>query len=302
MMNNLQKKLAFQNSQSTSVPLFPKQMQLTQEQFLKISSFMEKTTGIKMPSSKRTMIQSRLTSRLRSLNFSSFSEYVDYIFSSSSRATDEITIMIDLLTTNLTHFFREKQHFNFLSNSVLPYLAQKGIRSPKIWSAACSSGEEPYTLAITVKEFMQKNPNTFFDFSILATDISTKVLSKAVQGIYSIEALESLPYELKKKYFLKCKDPHNPVAKVKKQLSSEIKFDRLNLMDKRYNVEKKDVIFCRNVLIYFDRQTQLEVIKKLVDCLQPDGFLFLGHSETIIGSELPLKSLSNSTFQKTMEM
>lgn len=283
--------------------LYPQPQQLSQAQFKRIASFMEKTTGIKMPDSKLTMIQSRLANRLKVLHFLDYSQYIDYVFSSSETANDEIVMMIDLLTTNLTHFFREKPHFDFMTNTVLPHLAESGIREPQIWSAGCSSGEEPYTLSIVMREFMDKNPGKFSNYHILATDISTRILSKAVDAVYPLESVDKLPYDIKHKYFLKSKNPDKPVAKVKNEVRQKIRFDRLNFMDKRFNISpKKNIIFCRNVLIYFDKSTQLDVIRKLVDCLEVGGFLFLGHSETIFGSDLPLRTVSTTVFQKTKEL
>ena len=291
-----------ETSKATAVNLYPSQQKLTQEQFKRISTFMEHTTGIKMPDSKLTMIQARLANRLKALNFSDFSQYVNYVFSSDENAADEITMMIDLLTTNLTHFFREKPHFDFLSSQVLPYLADEGISRPQLWSAGCSSGEEPYTLSIVMNEFINKNPGAFSDYSILATDISTKILNKAVEAVYPLDSVAQLPYDIKHKYFLKSKNLEKPFARVKKEVRSKISFERLNLMDSAYKIpQKKNVIFCRNVLIYFDKQTQLAVIRKLVDCLTPGGFLFLGHSETIFGSNLPIKTVAATVFQKSKE-
>lgn len=282
--------------------LYPQSQQLTVQQFNRISSFMEKTTGIKLPESKRSMIQARLANRLKVLNFENYSQYIDFVFSSQEHATEEITMMIDLLTTNLTHFFREQTHFDFMEQSVLPTLVKDGITKPEIWSAGCSSGEEPYTLSIVMREFMKNNPGKFSDYSILATDISTRILSKAIDALYPIDAVEKLPYSIKKQYFLKSKDPNKPFAKPKAEIRNKVKFERLNFMDSAFRIQpKKNIIFCRNVLIYFDKPTQLEVIGKLIDCLVPGGFLFLGHSETIFGSNFPVKTVSTTVFQKTKE-
>lgn len=300
-MKNLNCQTESQFSQTLAAGLYTQQ-QLSPAQFKRISSFMEKTTGIKMPDSKRTMIQARLANRLKTLNFSNYEEYIDYVFSNDETTNDEIVMMIDLLTTNLTHFFREKTHFDFMSNTVLHHLAQSKISHPQIWSAGCSSGEEPYTLSIVMHEFMSKNHGLFSDYSILATDISTRILTQAVDAIYPLDIVEKLPYDIKHKYFLKSKNPEKPVAKVKPEVRQKIHFERLNFMDNIYNVRpKKHIIFCRNVLIYFDKPTQLEVIRKLVDCLEVGGFLFLGHSETIFGGNLPLKTVSTTVFQKTKE-
>lgn len=278
------------------------QPQLSQSQFLQISSFIEKTTGIKMPDSKLSMIQSRLSNRLKLLHFDNYADYIDYAFSSKSTDNEELVIMIDLLTTNLTHFFRENSHFDFMTQKVLPFLSQNGISTPQLWSAGCSSGEEPYTLSIVMQEFLEKNKGSFANYSILATDISTRILSKATQGIYPLESVENLPYDIKRKYFLKSKNKEKPLAKVKNEIRQKVHFDRLNFMDKSYNIRpKKNIIFCRNVLIYFDKETQLSVIGKLIDCLEVGGFLFLGHSETIFGSSFPVKTVSPTVFQKIKE-
>ncbi len=302
-MSAMLKKSKSTDSASLSIPrsMYP-QTDMTQDQFKRIATFMEKTTGIKMPDSKRTMIQARLSNRLKVLGFENYSQYIDYAFATNECANEEIIMMIDLLTTNLTHFFRENQHFDFMTQNVLPHLVKENIQIPKIWSAGCSSGEEPYTLSIVMQEFIAKNRPSFSDYSILATDISTRILSSAKQGVYPLESVEKLPYDLKKKYFLKSKNPDKPYAKVKDFVRAKIQFNRLNFMDSSYKIpDKKDIIFCRNVLIYFDKPTQFAVIRKLVNCLRTGGFLFLGHSETIFGSGLPLKTISTTVFQKTEE-
>lgn len=302
MSEVLTKPQTIQTPQLQLTQLYPQSQQLTVQQFNRISSFMEKTTGIKLPESKRSMIQARLANRLKVLNFENYSQYIDFVFSSQEHATEEITMMIDLLTTNLTHFFREQTHFDFMEQSVLPALVKDGITKPEIWCAGCSSGEEPYTLSIVMREFMRNNPGQFSDYSILATDISTRILSKAIDALYPIDTVEKLPYSIKKQYFLKSKDPNKPFAKPKAEVRNKVKFERLNFMDSAYRIQpKKNIIFCRNVLIYFDKPTQLEVIGKLIDCLVPGGFLFLGHSETIFGSNFPVKTVSTTVFQKTKE-
>ncbi len=292
---------SIEQSQNPNLKLSPG-LALTQAQFKKISEFMESYTGIKMPVTKQIMIQSRLQSRLKALHLSNFSEYIDYVFSSTTNASSEIVTMIDVLTTNLTHFFRESQHFDYMTGSVLPFLSNKGIKKPQLWSAGCSSGEEPYTLSIVMQEFMRKNPGKFEDFTVLATDISTRMLQKAAEAVYPLDTIEKLPLDLKKKYFLKSTDTTNPRTRLKPEVRNHIKFQRLNFMDKIYGIgDIKHIIFCRNVLIYFDKQTQWSVVSKLVDHLMPGGFLFLGHSETILGANLPLKTVAPTVFQKTKE-
>ena len=222
---------------------------LTDSQFHKLSSFIHTNVGIKMPDEKRLMVQSRLTSRLKSLKMDNFDDYLKLAFSNTPEGNEEIALMINAVTTNLTNFFRENAHFEYLTNVVLPELAKKNEKKIELWSAGCSSGQEPYTLSIVMQEFMRKNPGKIEDYSILATDISSKVLDKAVDAVYP-------------------------------------------------KTTQKNAIFCRNVLIYFDKATQKSVIRKLLQHLVPGGYLFLGHSETIFGMELPLKTVGPTIFKK----
>lgn len=272
--------------------------QLTQEEFDKLSRFIYKESGIKMPPVKKVMLQSRLQKRLRELNFTNFKEYIDYVFSKEG-LNNEIIHMLDVVSTNKTDFFREPVHFDFLSDTVLPeFIQQRNTsRTIKVWSAGCSSGEEPYTIAIVMADFAEKNPG--FDFSIIGTDISTQILQKAVDAVYKEDRVSIVPFETKKKYFLKSKDRSNPTVKVVSDLRRRVKYGRLNFMDPYYDIgETFDVIFCRNVLIYFDRETQEKVIQRLCDKLRPDGYFFLGHSESIMNMQVPLKQVKPTIFKR----
>lgn len=272
---------------------------LTDSQFHKLSSFIHKNVGIKMPDEKRLMVQSRLTSRLKSLKMDNFDDYLKLAFSNTPEGNEEIALMINAVTTNLTNFFRENAHFEYLTNVVLPELVKKNEKKIELWSAGCSSGQEPYTLSIVMQEFMRKNPGKIKDYSILATDISSKVLDKALDAVYPMSEVESLSYDLKKRYFLKSKDLKNPCVRLKPQIREKVVFERLNFMDSVYpKTTQKNAIFCRNVLIYFDKATQESVIRKLLQHLVPGGYLFLGHSETIFGMELPLKTVGPTIFKK----
>ncbi|HEY4787626.1 MAG TPA: protein-glutamate O-methyltransferase CheR, partial [Bacteroidales bacterium] len=191
--------------------------------------------------------------------------------------------------------------FDFLHSDVLPELlmGEKPNRTIKLWSAGCSSGEEPYTLAISLSEFAAFNPGFAFDFSIFATDISTRMLHTAVEAIYKEQRVEMLPINLKKKYLLRSKDRSNPTVRIIPDLRRRIIFSRLNFMDSHYNVpDNFDIVFCRNVLIYFDRETQEKVINKLCLKLKPNGFFFLGHSESITNFDVPLRQLKPTIFRK----
>lgn len=269
---------------------------LKDSEFAKLSEFIYSNFGIKMPPAKRIMLQSRLHKRLRALNIDNFPDYLDFVFSKKGQQ-EEVVHMIDVVSTNKTDFFREPAHFDFLNDHILPEMLSQNKRQVKIWSAGCSSGEEPYTLAISLAEFCKKQGA--IDYNIHATDISTVVLNTAVGAIYPENRIANLPFELKKRYFLKSKDRENPMVKVIPELRRKITFQRLNFMDSNYNVpEGFDVVFCRNVLIYFDKETQEKVITKQCSKLKKDGYYFLGHSESTTGINVPLRQIKPTIFQK----
>ena len=268
--------------------------------FKKLSTFIYNEYGIKMPEVKKTMLQSRLHKRLRDLNMVSYKDYIEYLFSKEGQQT-EVIHMIDMVSTNKTDFFREPVHFDFLHSTALPELLEgpHPTKLIKIWSAGCSSGEEPYTIAISLSEYALKSPGTPFDYSIIATDISSRVLKQAIDGIYKEQRIEMLPLNLKKRYLLKSKDRSNPTVRIVPELRKKINFQRLNFMDNHYPVsETFDIIFCRNVLIYFDRETQESVINKLCTKLKQNGIFFLGHSESITNFNVPLIQLKPTIFRK----
>ncbi|MDD2279202.1 MAG: protein-glutamate O-methyltransferase [Bacteroidales bacterium] len=272
--------------------------QLTHDEFDKLSKFIYKESGIKMPPVKKVMLQSRLQKRLRHLNILNFKDYIDYVFSKDG-LNDELIHMLDVVSTNKTDFFREPVHFDFLSKEALPQfiLDNNNPKTIKVWSAGCSSGEEPYTLAIVLEDFAEKNPG--FDYSIVGTDISTDILQKAVDAVYKDDRVQVIPIETKRKYFLRSKDRVNSTVKVAPNLRRKVRFGRLNFMDSYYDVpEMFDVVFCRNVLIYFDRETQEKVIQKLCAKLKPNGYFFLGHSESIMNMDVPLKQVKPTIFRR----
>lgn len=272
--------------------------ELSQEDFAKLSSFIYRESGIKMPPVKRIMLQSRLQKRLKELRMTTFKEYCNYVFSKDG-LNNEIIHMLDVVSTNKTDFFREPVHFDFLSSTILPtYFSDSKLKKQfKIWSAGCSSGEEPYTIAIVLFEFFEKHLD--FDFSILGTDISTRILQNAIDAVYKEDKVLGVPLELKKKYFLKSKDRQNPTVKMGPLLRSKVRFERLNFMDNSYLINDSfDVIFCRNVLIYFDRETQESVINKICTKLSTGGYFFLGHSESILNMNVPLKQIKPTIYQK----
>jgi len=259
--------------------------------------------GIKMSPAKLPMLQSRLQRRLRVLGLSSLDEYQRQLFD-SAQGDEERVHFINAITTNKTDFFREPQHFAYLVETALPGLdpshdASAGERAwrLKLWCAGCSSGEEPYTLAMVLSEFGEHRAG--FDFTLLATDISTKVLEQAQRGIYDEERIEPVPLVMRAKYVLRSKDRTRPQVRIRPELRHKISFHRLNFMDANYNVKDLfHVIFFRNVMIYFDKPTQESVINKLCRHLVPGGYLFVGHSESLAGLNLPVRCVASAVYRK----
>lgn len=270
--------------------------ELSLSDFRTFSDYIYSEFGIKMPDIKRVMLQGRLLKRIRDLNMSSYSEYKDYFFSPEGQE-NELYNFLSVITTNKTDFFREPVHFDFLSKEILPEFFEKGGRHINIWSSACSSGEELYTISIVLNEFIEMHPQ--FTFSLLGTDISSNVLDKAIHGVYQEKLIETIPLSLKRKYFLKSKDRKIATVRVNPRLQRNISLKYLNLMDSVYDItEKYDVIFCRNVLIYFDRETQEKVINKLCRHLVQGGYLFIGHSESMANMDVPLTNIKPTIFKK----
>lgn len=266
------------------------------ESFERLSTFVTREYGIKLPLAKKSMLESRLNKRVKTLGLSSYKDFLDFIFSDQGKQ-GELYHVIDLITTNKTDFFREAGHFHFLTKEFLPaYKAEHGRNNLKIWSAGCSSGEEPYTIIMAMEEYRKQHPDTVYN--LLASDVSIRVIQTAFQGIYELEKTDPVPLELKRSYFLRSRT--NPkLVRVKPQYRKKIQFKRINFMDDRYGLLKADldIIFCRNVLIYFDKPTQERVINKFCSHLKPGGLLFLGHSESIIGMNVPLKQISHTTYR-----
>lgn len=270
---------------------------LSEGDFLRLGRYIYGICGIKMPPSKKTMLESRLQRRVRDLGLDSFARYCDYLFSPEGQA-EEAVRMIDLVTTNKTDFFREPDHFEYLSGTVLPlwWRTYGGSGRPfRIWSAGCSSGEEPYTMAMVLMQFAEHHPE--FDFRILATDISTRVLEKARLAIYDEDRVSCVPEPLRRQYMLRSRDRCERLVRIVPELRRRVQFERLNLMEEFSLQGTFDAIFCRNVIIYFDRQTQTTLINRFLDHLCADGYLFLGHSETLSGHDLPLLNVSPTVYR-----
>jgi len=254
--------------------------------------------GIHLGTERKTMLEVRIKRRLKVLNLHSYSEYCDYLFGHEG-LKEEIVHLIDVVTTNKTDFFREPGHFEFLVKKMLPELAARNTSGKPllIWSAGCSTGEEPYTLAMVLSEHARTHPG--FQFRIMATDICTTVLAKAKLGIYSTDAIGPVAEDLRHKYLMRSREHDSDQWRVVPELRHLIDFRRLNFMDDHYGVtEKVDAFFCRNVIIYFDRTTQEQILTKLASNLVPGGYAFLGHSETLHGLDVPLVPVAPALYRK----
>lgn len=250
---------------------------LTEEDFNKFRDIVYKEAGINLADAKKTLVQSRLIKRLRFLNLKNFNDYYNYL---TDNFTEEKNNFINSITTNKTDFFRENDHFEFMKASILPALEAKGEREIRIWSAGCSTGEEPYTIGITLFEYFKGRKAPLF--KILATDIDTQVIEKGSNGVYTEEQVEAIEEKFLKEYFLKGKGDNKGFFKVKDFLKNIVFFGRLNLLADEYPMKKKfDVIFCRNVIIYFDKDTQKKLFDNFSRYLKDDGYLLVGHSENI---------------------
>ncbi|EFL50452.1 MCP methyltransferase, CheR-type [Solidesulfovibrio fructosivorans JJ]] len=270
---------------------------MTEKEFRKLSEFIHTEVGIKLPPSKKVMVEARLQKRLRTLGMAGYHDYYEFLFSPQG-LDEELVHLIDVITTNTTEFFREPRHFEVLTQDVLPtWRAAYGPSRPfRLWSAGCSTGEEPYTLSIVLSEFAQRTPG--FRFSIMATDISTRVLAMAKNGVYPEERLAKMSLDLKRRYFLRSKDRAKKLVRLMPELRRVIDFRRLNFMQHFSFPEPLDTIFCRNVMIYFDRTTQEQLLQKFCTQLRRDGFLFIGHSESLTGMDLPLRQHAPTVYKK----
>lgn len=269
---------------------------MSDRDFKRFSTFIYTEVGIKLPPAKKTMVEARLQKRLRFRGMSNIGAYLEYLFSPQGMQ-EELVALIDVVTTNTTDFFREPQHFDFLANTLLPaWIETHPLKTLHIWSAGCSIGMEPYTLAIVLSEFASRNPG--FRWNILATDISTQALETAIKAIYDVDRVKGVPRHLMAKYFLRSKDRDKGLVRIAPQLRNAVTFRRLNFMEE-FNFQKPlDIIFCRNVVIYFDKPTQQRLFTKFCRCLVPNGHLFIGHSESLSGMDLPLQQLVPTVYKR----
>jgi chemotaxis protein methyltransferase CheR len=247
-------------------------MELSENQFRKVCTLVYHHSGINLKTGKEALVKTRLAKRLRALNLKNYDDYLSLV--ESKNGDMEIGWMIDVMTTNQTSFFREPAHFSFLSEQVLPRFENKKFR---LWSAACSSGQEPYSIAMVIKNSV--SDACCRDYKILGTDISTTMLSKARQGVYPMEQLRSVNPDIIRKHFECLGEKQKNAYRMKQHVSDMIHFSYLNLLNEWPMKGPFHVIFCRNVMIYFDRKTQQELVSRFWGLLETGGYLFVGHSE-----------------------
>jgi chemotaxis protein methyltransferase CheR len=267
---------------------------ITDKEFGLLRELIYVHTGIALSDHKRALVCARLARRLRQHGLQNYTEYYELLCEHDPEER-ELMEMVNAITTNKTDFFRELHHFQFLSEHVFPHLRASHNRRIRIWSAAASSGEEPYSIAMTACESL---PLAEFDIKILATDVDTNMLERATRGVYSIESVVRVPETLRHKYFLRGTRDNDGLARVKPILQSFVRFRRLNLIDEQWPMQGPfDVIFCRNVLIYFDKALQAKLLNRFAALLRPGGYLMLGHAEAIHGFEHLFRTVGHSTYE-----
>jgi chemotaxis protein methyltransferase CheR len=279
------------------------QVSITTLEFQRFRALVHRETGIALGESKRQLLCSRLGKRLRHLGYTTFTEYYEHLLTRDPGG-EERGRMINAITTNKTDFFRERHHFDILRSRVLAPIAERaargGPRTLRLWSAGCSSGEEPYSIALTVLGALPRPWS--WDVKILATDIDTDMLAVAAAGIYPADRVAGLPDELCHAHFQRGRGAQGGLVRVRSEVRSLVSFERLNLHDEQWPVRRSfDAIFCRNVIIYFDRALQQELIGRFLALLKPGGHLFLGHSESLLGMRAGLTHAGTTVYQKVAE-
>lgn len=268
----------------------------TDNDFNKVRNLVKNHTGISLSDAKKDMVYSRLTRRLRKLGIKRFADYCKLVEGGDD---EELIQFTNAITTNLTSFFREDHHFKYLENTLIPSIikSNQDERKIRIWSAGCSTGEEPYSLAITLKESVPR-PDTW-DIKILATDLDSNVLTTASNGIYTSDRINGLSNSRKSRWFLKGKGENSGTVRVRPELQEIISFKQLNLLNEWPHKGPFDFLFCRNVVIYFDKDTQKVLFDRYANILKPDAHLFIGHSESLFKVSDRFKLLGQTIYQKT---
>ncbi|WP_300753612.1 protein-glutamate O-methyltransferase CheR [uncultured Brachyspira sp.] len=272
---------------------------LTDSEFNELVKIIYDKTRIQMTNHKRALVTSRLSKRLRALHMDSFREYIDFV---KNAKDEELTNFVNAVTTNKTDFFRENKHFEYMKSNFLPEWEKKfkegKVKNLRIWSAACSTGEEPYTIQMTLHEYFGSNYDRY-DIKVLASDIDTNVLAHGRAGIYKEESVEPIQPNILRKYFLKGTGDKEGLYKVKDILQKNLFFRQLNFKEEDFDIHTQfDLIFCRNVIIYFDKEFQKELFNKFHRYLKEDGLVFIGHSETLFGVSDKFKYVSSNIYKK----
>ena len=267
---------------------------ITEKEFKQLSDYIKYNYGIHLKKEKMTLVTGRLHNVLQQAGFNNFTDYFNHVISDKSGSA--VVTLIDKITTNHTFFMREADHFYYFRDKVLPFLSNSiKDKDLRIWCAACSTGEESYTLAMLIDEFFGKE-KSYWDTKVLATDISEKVLETAKKGIYSNERIAPLPAHWKKSYFVKCNEENSVLTD---KIRNEVIYRKFNLTDPVFPFKKRfHTIFCRNVMIYFDSRTKTELISKFYDSLEYGGYLFIGHSESINRDTTRFKYIMPAVYRK----
>jgi len=272
--------------------------EMSESDYTNFSTLIYRKAGINLHEGKKGLLKARLTKYLRKTRYRSLEEYYQCLMNDDTG--EEMVHLLDVISTNLTYFFREPKHYDFLRGSALPQVLETFNNLNKrviwIWSAGCSSGEEAYSLGIVLNEFI--GSREWLQTQILATDISTRVLKKASDGIYEEEKLEKIPYDLKSRYFQRGINKRSGYLRVKPQLRKLISFRRLNLMEPFPPGNTFHIIFCRNVMIYFDKHTQARIVEKFYRALEKGGFFFIGHSESLTNINHAFQYIQPSVYRK----
>jgi chemotaxis protein methyltransferase CheR len=263
---------------------------ISDEEFSQYQRLLHKIAGIHLSPAKKPLLVGRLGKRVQQGSYKSFGEYFQYLTSESGR--DELRIALDLLTTNETYFFREQKHFDFLADKVIP--SRKAGATFRVWSAACSSGEEPYSIAMVLADKIGDSP-----WEIVASDLSTRVLEKARSGHYALDRAEKIPPAYRTAYCLKGVGSQEGTFLVQRMLRDRIRFLQINLNESLPKLAELDVIFLRNVMIYFDMDTKRQVLERVYPLLRKGGYFLISHSESLNGVTEKLKVISPSIYQKT---
>jgi chemotaxis protein methyltransferase CheR len=272
---------------------------MTESERQRIGDFIEAEFGIKMPSAKKGLLEGRLAKRVAACGLKGYGAYFDFV-TKDPAGQDEYLHFMDRVSTHETSFFREAKHFDFLCRSVLPALCEEGgRRSISILSAACSTGEEAYTLGMVIDSALREGRRGDIEFAVEGVDLSNNAVAVAERGVYLVERIGKVPGELRDRYVMISKDRSKNLCRIVPELRRCMSFHAGNLLgDMGLGERRYDIIFCRNVLIYFDRANQRKAIAGLVDRMAADSYLFLGHSETMLSLDLPLRSVSHSVYQK----